>query len=93
MSPGVFKIDGGAILKDVSRLTGFNVPISETYHTIAGFILDYLQRMPEAGEVITFTKWQLEILKVEENTIESVMLTNIAKVKENDKAVAAAANK
>lgn len=91
MSPGVFKIEGGAVLKDVSRLTGFNVPVSETYHTIAGFILDYLQRMPEAGEVISMTKWKLEILKVKENTIESVLLTNIAKVKENEKNLARAA--
>lgn len=86
--PGVFKIGGGAILKDVSRLTGFNVPVSEDYHTLAGFILDYLQRVPEAGEVIAMTKWKLEILKVEENTIESVLLTNLAKVKENEKQLA-----
>lgn len=92
MSPGVFKIEGGAILKDVSRLTGFNVPASDTYHTIAGFILDYLQRMPEAGEVINMTKWKLEIAKVEENTIESVILTNLVKVKENEKNLSKAAN-
>ncbi len=90
IAPGVFKIEGGAILKDVSRLTGFNVPVSETYHTIAGFILDYLQRMPEAGEVIAMTKWKLEIAKVEENSIESVILTNLAKAKEGEKAAAAA---
>lgn len=90
---GVFKIEGDAILKDVSRLTGFNVPISETYHTIAGFILDYLQRVPEAGEVISMTKWKLEILKVEENTIKSVLLTNLAKAKENEKNQAKAASK
>lgn len=91
MSPGVYKIEGGAILKDVSRLTGFNVPISDTYHTIAGFILDYLQRMPQQGEVISMTKWKLEILKVEENSIESVLLTNLAQVKENEKKMAKAA--
>lgn len=91
ISPGVFKIGGGAILKDVSRLTGFNVPVSEDYHTIAGFILDYLQRVPEAGEVISMTKWKLEILKVEENTIESVLLSNLAKIKENEKQLAKAA--
>lgn len=90
ISPGVFKIEGGAVLKDISRLTGFNVPISDTYHTIAGFILDYLQRVPEAGEVISMTKWKLEILKVEENTIESVLLTNLVQVKENEKKVAQA---
>lgn len=92
ISPGVYKIEGGAILKDISRITGFNVPVSDNYHSIAGFILDYLQRVPEAGEVISMTKWKLEILSVQENTIESVLLTNLAKVKENEKAVQKAAN-
>lgn len=86
VGPGTFRIEGNAILKDISRLTGFTVPASESYHTIAGFILDYLQRVPQAGEVISMTKWKLDILKVEENTIESVMLTNIVKAKEGEKA-------
>lgn len=91
ISPGVYKIEGSAILKDVSRITGFNVPVSDNYHSIAGFILDYLQRMPEPGEVLSMTKWKLEILSVQENTIETVLLTNLAKVKENEKAAQKAA--
>lgn len=84
IKPGVFKIEGGAVLKDISRVTGFNVPVSDDYHTLAGFILDYLQRIPTPGEVISLTKWKLEILSVEENTIESVLLTNLAKAKEGE---------
>ena len=77
LSPGVFRIEGGAILKDVTRLTGFVVPLSDTYHTIAGFILDYLQRIPEVGEVISTNKWKLEITKVKDNSIEEWVLTNL----------------
>ncbi len=85
LSPGVFRIEGGAILKDVTRITGFVVPLSDTYHTIAGFILDYLQRIPEVGEVISTNKWKLEITKVEGNSIEEVVLTNRVKAKASEK--------
>ncbi len=85
LSPGVFRIEGGAILKDVTRLTGFVVPLSDTYHTIAGFILDYLQRIPEVGEVISTNKWKLEITKVKDNSIDEVVLTNLVKAKASEK--------
>lgn len=85
LAPGVFRIEGGAILKDVSRITGFNVPVSEDYHTLAGFIMDFLQRVPESGESIMLAKWRIDITSVDENTIESVVLTNLIKAKENEK--------
>ena len=88
LSPGVFRIEGGAILKDVTRLTGFVVPLSDTYHTIAGFILDYLQRIPEVGEVISTNKWKLEITKVKDNSIDEVVLTNLVKAKASGKSAA-----
>ena len=88
LSPGVFRIEGGAILKDVTRLTGFVVPLSDTYHTIAGFILDYLQRIPEVGEVISTNKWKLEITKVKDNSIDEVVLTNLVKAKASEKSAA-----
>lgn len=88
LSPSVFRIEGGAILKDVTRLTGFVVPLSDTYHTIAGFILDYLQRIPEVGEVISTNKWKLEITKVKDNSIDEVVLTNLVKAKASEKSAA-----
>ena len=82
VSPGVYRIAGDAILKDVSRLTGFKVPPSDNYHTLAGFILDYLQRMPLQGEVISFAKWTLTIVKVSETSVVEVELKSLTKTPE-----------
>ena len=76
--PGVFRIEGDAILTDITRVTGFTVPANDQYHTMAGFILDYLQRMPELGEKIALAKWSIEVIKVDGNSIEAVRLTNLA---------------
>lgn len=85
LSPGVFRIAGDALLKDVSRVTGFKVPVSENYHTMAGFILDYLQRLPRQGEVITFAKWELTIVKVSEVSIDTVQLRSLASTGREEK--------
>ena len=76
VSPGSYRIDGEAVLQDVARVTGFKVPPSEHYTTMAGFILDYLQRVPEVGEKLSFGTWRLEILKADETSIEAVKLTS-----------------
>lgn len=83
ISPNTFLIEGDAILKDISRLTGFNVPASEHYHTIAGFILDYLQRVPQVGEVVSLVKWKIEIVKGDEVAIETIRLTKLFDLKKD----------
>lgn len=82
---GVWRIEGDAILKDVSRLTGFNVPVSERYHTIAGFILDYLQRVPAMGEHILLPRWEIEIVKADSTSIDAILLTSLAKKERSEK--------
>lgn len=78
LSANSYRIEGDAILKDIARFTGFNVTQSEHYHTIAGFILDYLQRVPKEGEKIMLAKWIIEILKVEDGTsISAIKLTKV----------------
>ena len=72
-------------LKDVSRLTGFNVPVSERYHTIAGFILDYLQRVPAMGEHILLPRWEIEIVKADSTSIDAILLTSLAKKERSEK--------
>ncbi len=72
---GQWRIEGDAILSDIERVTGFAVPPSEQYTTLAGFILDYLQRIPEPSETILLGNWKLEMLKVDRTSIEAVRLT------------------
>lgn len=80
---GVFRIDGNAALADVSRITGFKAPPSEHYQTIAGFILDCLQRVPEVGEVLTFGSARIEIIRADKTSIDAVkLIRNIANARE-----------
>ncbi|MCR5084195.1 MAG: hypothetical protein K6A65_01665 [Succinivibrionaceae bacterium] len=77
VAPRCYRIDGEAVLNDVERTTGFHVAPSEFYHTLAGFILDLVQRVPEQGETIDLPGWRIELLEVGQNTVTTVRLTDL----------------
>lgn len=81
LQEGVFRVDGNAVLHDVFRVTGFKVPPSEHYQTIAGFVLDYLQRVPEVGEVLNFGAWKLKILRADRTSIDALQLMSVRNAK------------
>ena len=53
-------------------------PESDNYETLAGFIIDFSETIPEEKEVINIDKWSFEILKVLDNRIDLI------KVKEKE---------
>ena len=52
---GSMVIQGSALLKDLK--SDFNLPFEESpdYHTLAGFVLAKLQRIPRAGKELSTT--------------------------------------
>ena len=70
----VFRDDGDAILADVSRNTGLTLPPSEHYQTIAGFVLDKLQRVPKQGEVLEVDGWKIEVFSADATSINVLKL-------------------
>ena len=70
-----FRVDAESVLADVARVTGLSLPRSEHYQTIAGFILDYLQRIPKKGESILHEGWKIEVISSDATSITVVKLT------------------
>ncbi len=50
-----------------------NLPEGE-YETISGYLLDYLSRFPQAGEVITIKQYEYTILKASPKSIDYIKL-------------------
>ena len=55
---------------------------SEFYDTIAGFILETVEVLPNEGEVITIENIEFTIEKIEDRKIESI-LVNTSKLKKD----------
>ena len=79
-----FMIDGDAILPDVQRSTGLFIPPSEHYQTIAGFVLDRLQRVPVKGDRISIDGWEIEVTSADLTSIDALVLTKVYSTEEEN---------
>ncbi|MGB4781569.1 hemolysin family protein, partial [Candidatus Methylomirabilis sp.] len=62
---GSLIIDASLNIKDLRDEHGLPFPESPTYETLAGFMLDQLQRMPKAGDIIIYQGKKLTIVDMD----------------------------
>ncbi len=71
---GSCTLDGGLAVRDLNRRLGLNLPISEGYTTIAGFLMSEAGRILTEGEVIRFNGHDFKIEKVNKRRILQVRM-------------------
>lgn len=81
LSPGNYLFFADYPVDDFSDLLQLDLP-ETTKHTLGGWIIDELQRIPTEGEEIKFGQITMKILKVEDNRIRQVHV-KIEEAKEN----------
>lgn len=67
-------VEGGSELENINKELNINLE-SKEYNTIAGFLIEKLDRIPKKGEKFTFNKIKFEIIKSKRNKIELVRIT------------------
>jgi putative hemolysin len=74
---GSMVIQGSALLKDLK--TDFGLPFEESpdYHTLAGFMLAKLKRIPRAGEWVEDNSYKLTIVDMEGRRIVKIKVEGI----------------
>ena len=53
---------------------GLNIPKSEAYETLGGFIIEHLESIPKESEVVTIDNFEIRVLRVSSAKIEEVSL-------------------
>jgi CBS domain containing-hemolysin-like protein len=71
--PGVWSIDASSRPDEIERVTGFELPEGE-YDTVAGLVLDRLERIPEVGDSVVVDGIVIEVLAVEDYAIQRLRL-------------------
>ena len=69
-----FVLPGRSYVEDVNRKYNLALPESDEYETISGLLLDYLEKIPEQGDIIEFKDYQFTIINVNKTTIQKVEL-------------------
>ena len=71
--PGVWSIAASSRPDEIERITGFDLPDGE-YDTVAGLVLDRLERIPEVGDAFTVDGIRVVVLAVDGFAIERIEL-------------------
>jgi len=69
-----FQIDGGMNIEEANAEMGLELPESEDYETVAGFILSHLGRIPKTGERLRYKGMNLTVTEMRGLKIEKVLL-------------------
>ena len=74
MEPGVWIVDALSRTDEIERVTGYELP-EGPYDTVAGLVLDRLERIPEVGEHVIVDGVRIDVLAVEEFAIQQVRVS------------------
>jgi putative hemolysin len=76
---GSMLMDGMLAIDEVKLALGHDsLPDEETYHTLAGFILAELGRMPAEGETVAYGGWRFEVVDMDGQRIDKVLVRHLA---------------
>ena len=76
---GTWLLDGGLAVKDLNKCLGLHVPESESYTTIAGFLMSEAGQILDAGETVRFNGHRFQVEKVDKRRIVKVRLEKVEK--------------
>ncbi len=78
-SDGSWLLDARMSSEEMSELLKFALPESESrdYHSVAGFVLAQLGRIPHAGDAFDWAGWRIEVVDMDGQRIDKVLATPV----------------
>ncbi len=76
--------DGRVMIDDLNEELGWQLPESDDYETVAGYVLHHTGAIPEDGQRITIGDVEFEIVRATNRQIESVRLHHLGNKRERE---------
>lgn len=70
---GSWLLSGGMPVESMADTLGFALPREHPYATLAGYLLNRLQRLPKVGESVEADGWRFEIVDLDGRRIDKVI--------------------
>jgi len=78
-SDGSWLVDGGLSIQRLKTVIGIdgNLPgeADNAYHTVGGFILFYLEKIPQVTDNFEYRQWRFEIVDIDGTRIDKVLVS------------------
>ena len=75
---GTWLVDGAYAIDELAERLQMPLPGERDYHTVAGFVLAELRRLPKEGEGVERAGWRLEVIDMDGRRIDKVLATRQA---------------
>jgi len=76
---GSWLLDGSLGVDEASEVLGVHIPARSGAHTVAGFLLYELNRLPETGDQHEFAGWRFEVVDMDGRRVDKVLAAPIAR--------------
>lgn len=80
---GTYILDGGLAIRDLNRRLGMNLPVSEGYTTVAGFLMSTAGEVLDEGETVAYNGHVFKVEKVNRRRIMQVRMEKAKASAEN----------
>lgn len=70
---GSWLLAGAMSADDMADLLGLSLPEHRDYQTVAGFLIEVLEHLPNTGEVVESSGWRFEIVDMDGRRIDKVL--------------------
>ncbi len=77
LKDGSYILDGSLAVRDLNKRCGMNIPVSESYTTIAGFLMSEAGQILSEGETVPFNGHIFKIEKVDKRRILKVRMEKV----------------
>jgi CBS domain containing-hemolysin-like protein len=79
---GAYTVRGNLSIRDANKLLGLDLPESDTYHTIAGFMMARAGRLLKRGESVDYNGLKLTVQSTARNRIVETRIERVQEEKE-----------
>ena len=69
-----YHLSGKQKIEEINTKYDLDLPLSDEYDTLSGFIINYITRIPHDQEIIEIENHQFQVIKISDNFIEEVVL-------------------
>ena len=88
-------VNGTASIEEINEVLNWNIEEHEEYQTIAGYVIDKLDHIPETNERLILNGYRIRIMKIEDRRIiemEFTPIKNIRIIETNEEEIKKIAN-
>ena len=85
ISENTFVVDGGMSVDEVNDELELGIPEGD-YDTVAGFVVDLLQHIPESGERLRYNDLRMQVMEMDGRKISRITVRRGPRVMEQDEA-------